>query len=151
MNITNQLKTNNFDSTKWLFKIEFWDTKKCRKQKYLQHMGKKVSYLRCLLSLYDWVNSIIKADPEHIRIQVIFLKQQNHNMLSKRSFTQDNERFKNKYFASNWETRKTLELDLKYMISSTLKATIGNFSWHFLFFMVAGLWVSTTTLIKHIT
>ena len=35
------------------------------------------------------------------------------------------------------------------MISSALRTTTGSFSCHSLFFLVAGLWASLTTLIKH--
>jgi len=77
------------------------------------------------MSLYDYVNDIIKAVLEHIRIQVHNLKQQNYNKLSKRGFIQHSERYENTHSASSWETRKTLELTLEYMISSALRTTTG--------------------------
>jgi len=129
--------------------LKVQDPQKTKKRSTFNAWGQEVSRLGCLVSPYDCVNGIIEAVPERIRIQVLCLKQQNHKRLSKRGFTQHSERSKNPHSASIWETRKTSELALEYMISSALRTTAGSFSWHSLFFMVAGLWASTTTLIKH--
>lgn len=146
-------------STQWHIKIGFWDRhlrvdpQKMKKWSTFNTWGQEVSCLGGLISPYDCVNGIIEAVPERVRIQVLCLSNnQITKILSKRGFTQHSERSKNPPPHSVricGNERKTSELALEYMISSALRTTTGSFSCHSLFFLVAGLWASLTTLIKH--
>lgn len=95
----------------------------------------KLTRFSALISPNYCVNGIIQAVPKCIRIQILCLISQITRILEEGIGNAAKDLTISMHFCKH----KTSELALEYMISSALRTTMGSFSCHSLFFLVAEL------------